>query len=275
MSRAFSRAAAVGLLLLAACGDDGGSQVGGGATGVELTATATRSSLFDSQRTFRLELTNEGDVSVTVASVQLDSPLFEPVPASPRDTQLAPGQRLLLPVPYGPSICPGAGRSNLVTVVSGDEVVVPLGQVPVGVMDALHEVECDEAAVRDAADVDFGADWTSTGPRSARGDIVVETHGETEVTVDGVRGNIVFGVRVADTDPPLLTVAGAGEVGRLPLELVVDRCDTHALIESKRTFKFPLEVRLDGGPPALVVLEAEPGSPTRDVLGGLIQACIG
>lgn len=275
MSRAFARAAAVGLLLLAACGDDGGSPVGGGATGVELTATATRSSLFDSQRTFRLELTNEGDVSVTVASVQLDSPLFEPVPASPRDTQLAPGQRLLLPVPYGPSICPGAGRSNLVTVVSGDEVVVPLGQVPVGVMDALHEVECGEAAVRDAADVDFGADWTSTGPRSARGDVVVETHGETEVTVDGVRGNIVFGVRVADTDPPLLTVAGAGEVGRLPLELVVDRCDTHALIESKRTFKFPLEVRLDGGPPALVVLEAEPGSPTRDVLGGLIQACIG
>ena len=275
MTRTIARAAAVGLVLLAACGDDGGGQVGGGATGVELTATATRSSLFDSQRTFRLELTNDGDAPVTVASVQLDSPLFEPVPASSRDTQLAPGQRLLLPVPYGPSICPGAGPSKLVTLVSGDEVVVPLDQVPVGVMDALHEVECGEAAVRDAADVAFGDDWTSTGARSARGEVVVATHGETEVTVDGVRGNIVFGVRGADTDPPLLTVAGAGEVGRLPLELVVDRCDTHALIESKRTFKFPLEVRLDGGPPALVVLEAEPGSPTRDVLGGLIQACIG
>lgn len=275
MTRAIARAAAVGLVLLAACADDGGGQVGGGATGVELTATATRSSLFDSQRTFRLELTNDGDAPVTVASVQLDSPLFEPVPASSRDTQLAPGQRLLLPVPYGPSICPGAGPSNLVTLVSGDEVVVPLDQVPVEVMDALHEVECGEAAVRDAADVAFGDDWTSTGARSARGEVVVATHGETEVTVDGVHGNIVFGVRGADTDPPLLTVAGAGEVGRLPLELVVDRCDTHALIESKRTFKFPLEVRLDRGPPALVVLEAEPGSPTRDVLGGLIQACIG
>jgi hypothetical protein len=275
VSRTIARAAAVGLVLLAACADDAGGQVGGGATGVELTATATRSSLFDSQRTFRLELTNDGDAPVTVASVQLDSPLFEPVPASSRDTQLAPGQRLLLPVPYGPSICPGAGPSNLVTLVSGDEVVVPLGQLPVGVMDALHEVECGEAAVRDAADVAFGDDWTSTGARSARGEVVVATHGETEVTVDGMRGNIVFGVRGADTDPPLLTVAGAGEIGRLPLELVVDRCDTHALIESKRTFKFPLEVRLDGGPPALVVLEAEPGSPSRDVLGGLIQACIG
>jgi len=274
VSRAFARAAAVGLVLLVACGDDGGSPVGDGATGVELTATATRSSLFDSQRTFRLELTNAGDAPITVASVQLDSPLFEPVPASPRDTQLAPGQRLLLPVPYGPSICPGSGPSSLVTVVTGEDVVVPLGQSPAGVMDTLHEVECGEAAVRDAADVDFGDDWTATGPRSAQGEIVVATHRETEVTVDGVRGNIVFGVRPADPDRPL-TVAGAGEVGRLPLELVVDRCDTHALIESKRTFKFPLEVRLDGGPPALVVLEAEPGSPTRDVLGGLIRACIG
>jgi hypothetical protein len=274
VTRAFARAAAVGLVLLAACGDDGG-RGSGGATGVELAATATRSSLFDSQRTFRLELTNEGDTSVTVASVQLDSPLFDPVPASSRDTQLAPGRRLLLPVPYGASICPGSGPSSLVTVVAGDEVVVPLDQAPAGVMDALHEVECSEAAVRNAADLDFGDDWTPTGPRSARGEIVVATHGDTEVTIDGVRGNIVFGVRLGDLGPPLLTVTGAGEDGRLPVELVVDRCDTHALIESKRTFKFPLEVRLDGGAPALVVLEAESGSPTRDVLGGLIQACIG
>ena len=70
-----------------------------------------------------------------------------------------------------------------------------------------------------------------------------------------------------------LRVAAEGEVGRVPVELVVDRCDTHALIESKRTFKFPLEVRLDGGPPALVVVEAT-GS-TRDILQGLIEACIG
>ena len=47
----------------------------------------------------------------------------------------------------------------------------------------------------------------------------------------------------------------------------------HALIESKRTFKLPLAVRLDGGPPALVVLEAL--GPTRAILQSLIQACIG
>jgi hypothetical protein len=242
---------------------------------MELVATATRSSLFDSQRTFRLELTNEGDQAVTVASVQLDSPLFAPLAPSPRDTRLAPGRRLLLPVPYGESICPGSGPPSLVMVAAGNEVVVPLAQDPEGVMDDLHEVECGEAAVRDAADLVFGDDWTPTGTRAARGEIVVTTGGDTEVTLDDVGGNIVFGVRLVDEGPPLLTVAGPGEVGRLPVELVVDRCDTHALIESKRTFQFPLAVRLDGGEPAAVVLEAEPGTPARDVLGGLIQACIG
>jgi hypothetical protein len=54
---------------------------------------------------------------------------------------------------------------------------------------------------------------------------------------------------------------------------VVDRCDPHALIESKRTFQFPVEVRLDGGQPARVVLEAE--GPTRDRFQDLIEVCIG
>ncbi len=96
------RAGAVGTLLLllapTACGSDhSGSSAA--PTPPPLSATATRSSLFDSQRTFRLELTNEGDDAVTVTSVQLASPLFATVPPSARDTQLAPGRRLLLPVP--------------------------------------------------------------------------------------------------------------------------------------------------------------------------------
>ena len=101
---------------------------------------------------------------------------------------------------------------------------------------------------------------------------MVTGRGDREVAVDSIRGNIVFGVRVA-AGPDLVRVTAEGEVGRVPVELVVDRCDTHALIESKRTFKFPLAVRLDDGPPAMVVLEAL--GPTRDILQGLIQACIG
>ena len=263
-------AALGGLLLLAtACGSDGGPP--DASAPVELTATATRSSLFDSRRTFRLELANHGADAVTVTSVQLVSPLFAPQPASPRDTRLAPGQQLLVPVPYGDSVCPASGPAELVVEVAGVESRLPLAQDPEDLMEALHEVECQEAAVREAADLAF-VDLVATGPRSVAGHLLVTARGDTEVTVDGIRGNIVFGVRVA-AGPGLATVTWAGDAGRVPVELVVDRCDTHALIESKRTFTFPLEVRLDGGPPTLVVLEAL--GPTRDVLQGLIQACTG
>jgi hypothetical protein len=80
-------------------------------------------------------------------------------------------------------------------------------------------------------------------------------------------GNIVFGVRLARGVLPTATT--------FPVEVVVDRCDTHALIESKRTFKFPLDVSLDGGDPITYVLEAAVDTPARDVLADLIQACIG
>jgi hypothetical protein len=269
--RRWAGALAASLVLLGpACGSDDGTSAGSPPS-AQLSATATRSSLFDSQRTFRLELSNDGEDAVTVASVQLASPLFAPVPASPRDTRLTPGQRLLLPVPYGESVCPASGSSALVVEVAGAESELPLAQDPEGVIEALHEVECEEAAVRAAAGFAL-ADLVPTGPRSVAGNLVVTGRGDTAVTVDGVRGNIVFGVRVA-SGPDLVTVAAEGEVGRVPVELVVDRCDTHALIESKRTFKLPLAVRLDGGPPALVVLEAL--GPTRAILQSLIQACIG
>ena len=134
---------------------------------------------------------------------------------------------------------------------------MPLAQDPEGVMEALHEVECEEAAVRDAGGRRVRRDSSPTGPRSVAGDLVVTARGDTEVTVDGDPGqHRLRGARGRRPTRTWLTVAGAGDVGRVPVELVVDRCDTHALIESKRTFKFPLEVRLDGGPPALVVLEA-------------------
>jgi hypothetical protein len=254
---------AAALLLLAACADDAPT-----AAAPHLTATATRSSLFDSQRTFRLELENTGEREVTVDTVQLRSGLFEEVEASARDTQLAAGRRLLVPLPYGESVCPAGDEPSVVVAdVDGEAVEVPLAQEPEHVMDELHAVECDQQSVRDAVDLAFGDEWAPTGPRSARGLVQVTPGGDVPVEVEAMAGNIVFGVRL-----------GAGVLptdSAFPVEVVVDRCDTHALIESKRTFKFPLEVSLAGEAPITFVLEAEVDTPARDVFADLIQACIG
>ena len=261
MVRAVQVLAASLLLVVVGCGDESPVEP-------ELAATATRSSLFDSQRTFRLELTNEGDDEVTVETLQLRSGLFQEVDPSARDTQLAAGRRLLVPLPYGDSVCPADDVASVVVAVVGDqEVEVPVAQDPEHVMDDLHTLECDQQAVRDAADISFGDEWLGTGARSAGGLVVVEPTGDTEVEVRSMAGNIVFGVRL---DPGTLPATTSFSV-----ELVVDRCDTHALIESKRTFKFPLEVSLDGGEPVTYVLEAEVDTPAREVLADLIQACIG
>jgi hypothetical protein len=248
------------LVLVGACSDDAEP---------ELSATATRSSLFDSQRTFRLELVNDGTEEVTVTSIQLRSPRFAEVEAGDRDTELAPGQRLLLPLPYGESVCPGSEEPPVVVAVidDGSELELPLAQDPEDVMDDLHALECEQQSVRDAVDLSFGDDWQPTGPRSATGVVEVRPTGDTPVEVGAMAGNIVFGVRLAPGALPA--------VDTFPVEVVVDRCDTHALIESKRTFKFPLDVRLDGGEPITSVLEAVPGTPAREVFADLIQACIG
>jgi hypothetical protein len=252
--------------LLASCGDEAGSSPTP-ERAPELSAVATRSSLFDSQRTFRLELTNEGGDDVTVERLQLRSGLFDEVEASARDTQLAAGRRVLVPLPYGDSVCPAADEPSVVVVeVDGQEVEVPLGQDPEAVMDDLHASECDQQAVRDAVDLSFGEVWQSTGPRSAAGEVRVEPTGGTGVEVRSMAGNIVFGVRLGGGILP--------SAATFPVEVVVDRCDTHALIESKRTFKFPLEVSLDGGEPVTYVLEAAVDTPAREAFADLIQACI-
>lgn len=208
-----------------------------------------------------------------MASIQLRSPLFEELDESARDTELAPGQRLLVPLPYGDSVCPaGDEPSAVVAVLDGggdgqEDLDIALAQDPEHVMDDLHALECDQQSVRDAVDLSFGDEWISTAPRSASGLLEVRPTGDTAVELEAMAGNIVFGVRLA---PDVLPATAT-----FPVEVVVDRCDTHALIESKRTFKFPLEVTLDGGEPITYVLEATPGTPSREVFAELIQACIG
>ncbi len=257
------------LVLAGACGDDGD----GGATAAEaphLRATASRSTLFNTQRTFRLLLENEGDATVPVTSIQLDSPLFEPVDPSVRDTELAPGQGLLMPLRYGDAACDVEAPvdQTVVVDVDGDEVGVPLAQDPDGVVDDLHTTECTDAAIRARVDIGFGDEWALGRPFTARGLLEIEARRDGVATeVEAVEGNVIFGI-----EAPLPTMPGLGiEVGALPVTVSADRCDRHALIESKRTFIFRITVAVDGEPPFPLDIEAE--GRTREVLEGLLQAC--
>ena len=51
---------------------------------------------------------------MTVTTIQLVSPDFDEVAASPRDTELAAEQRLLVPLPYGDVGLPGGDEPAVV-----------------------------------------------------------------------------------------------------------------------------------------------------------------
>jgi hypothetical protein len=263
----------VGLLLLAGCGDD--------ADGAEhtpaLQATATRSTLFDTRRTFRLELHNGGAATIRIDTIQLDSPLFEAAPPSPRDTELAPGHDLLVPLPYGEVRCDGtddAADSELIVTTDGVEHRVALDQHPEDVMAHLHEVECAAEAVHEQVDLHFGDRWDLAGPRSVQGEVLMTARQPGGVAaVDEVRGNVIFGVGFPTPQTPLLEVGENQAEDRLDVIVSANRCDPHVLIEYKRTFKYPVAIRLDGGEPIIVDLEAE--GPARRAFEDLLHRCLG
>lgn len=245
--------------------------------GTPLRFTATRSSMFDTSRTFRLSVINEGDVTVPLDAVHLDSPLFEGKPRSERDTEVASGQTLLIPLPYGSARCGPSVEdrpSEVVVVTNGVEVRNDLAEDPPGLLTDLHDLECAQARVMDGVDISFGEEWERTGPLAARGVIrLVPRQPDVVATVEEIRGNIVFGVRTPESTEPLLAVGTDGGEDEATIVVAADRCDTHALIESKKTFKYPTLVSLQGEEPVWV--EVEPVGAVRRVFEDLITACIG
>jgi hypothetical protein len=80
----------------------------------------------------------------------------------------------------------------------------------------------------------------------------VERRGDRRaVTVDSVGSNVIFTVSSAVVPATL----GAGEdVLDIVVRVSAERCEPHALAESKKTFQLPVWVALDGGAPAFVEL---------------------
>lgn len=235
-----------------------------------LVLTATRSTLFDTARAFRLEV-DGGDAPVVVRSLRLDSPLFDPVDAVDRDLVVAPQRRVLVPLPYGPADCTApddAGIGVVVGTVDGD-VRVALDQHPDDLVTDLHRLECAVAAMVAAVDPRFGSDFTRTESRAAVGELVLSPPADgVAVDLVGMEGNIIFGLT---TDAELPVTVDSDTV-TVAVRMAANRCDSHALIEAKRKFFVPLTLVPAGGEP--VVVEVEAAGATRDLFQQLLEACL-
>lgn len=258
------------------CGED---PPGADAPAASLHARVERSRLFETQRQAKLVLRNDGTSDVTIEEVLLDSPLFETGAAQPRRSVLRAGEVVSMPVDIGPPICDAPseaadGVAGEVRIgVGGTTVRLPFEEPARHRLADLQAQECDQRRLGEAVELHFGDDVERVSPSSVRTTLEVRrVDGGRSVAVEEVRGSVIFGVATDGRAAPLLTLAADEDVAVAEVVIGAERCDPHALIESKRTFAFPAFVRLDDG--AAVRIEVVPEGRLRQELEAVLADCL-
>lgn len=194
---------------------------------------------------------------VQVVDVALRTSGFRDTPARPTGARLTADDRVDLPVPYGQVRCdeePGADA--LLTVRTGRgtrRVRLPLADAD-ALLGRLHDAECAEERLREQVDLSLGPTLTFTLDAAVTSLVLTRRKGDARVAVDALGGNIIF---VETLDRPLVLAPGQDRA-EVPLRAVAERCDAHALTESKQTSTVRVPVSVDGAPPLLVRLVLPP-----------------
>lgn len=215
---------------------------------------------------------------VPIQETGLDSPLFVRLPRTPREVVLAPGARVDLPIEYGAALCDAAPAGSAVQLridESGQsrDLLLELPD-PEPLLARLHVQECTQQAIAAAVTVEFGPTWERTGDTTMVGSLVLRRRSSAEpVSVSQIAGTVVFSLRVVpERLPPLLELPPESAVAELPIEVTAARCDTHALVESKRSFLFPVWVTVGEFLEQPLTIEAE--GDARRLLDELLLACL-
>jgi hypothetical protein len=241
-----------------------------------LLATIGTNRLYALDRGFGLGLQNIGEETVAVRELQLDSPLFATVPLAAEAVQLEPGgRRFVLPVPYGEARCDGEPAETFAAVVvldDGEALRLPVVEEYPGAIGRVHGRECAAADLRERVDVRFGDRWTRHGD-AVSGELILEQLRPGDpVAVEDARGSVIFTIRVDDAEPPILRVTDEEPTASVPITISADRCDPHALAESKRTFMFLTWVTV--GEAESVPLDLEPVGAARTALEDVFATCV-
>jgi hypothetical protein len=262
---------AILVVVLAGCGGDPAATSAGALTPAEHPApTSSAATLPDvpgiSAEAVRLRtdeaiggqvqvrITATGTTPFTVTSVQLDSPGFEVLPAKAFSTGFGPGQVIDLPTAFGAvdrsvAVDPVAAR---VTVVRPDgtakELRVPLSG---GTMAQVHEEECAVEGVLAVVDVAVGA-FAGSGETLGADVVLTRRSGDDVAVVSALLPSVVL-EPVPDEDLPVRMAAGDQRL-RLPVAFAAQRCDPHALAETKQPFLFPMIVTVGDGDDVAVPL---------------------
>lgn len=273
----------VAAMLIGGCGagDDGTALPAAPSSAVEaveLSAAAVYGRHAAVRGKVDVRLTNEGEREVEVVSYRVRHPMWEQVPATQRESRVAPGATVLRPVDFGAPLCDVTDPSGAVVdlEVRGPDgvtpVAVPLPDDGPGLVRA-HEVACAAEAAADVAVPEFGDEWVADG-EGLRSTLSLRRPGGgtgEAVAVTAVSGSILFSVQLQQPWP--LTLDGDAAATEVPVLLTVARCDPHALIESKTAFTFPVSLQIGDAEP--VPVQVTVGDDGRRVLQELLDRTCG
>jgi hypothetical protein len=210
----------------------------------------------------QLVVRNDGDEPVRVRRAQLRSPGWAAAPPGVFDDEIRPGRRIAFPVPFGEPRCE-VDRPDGSVVVAGltDGGSVREVRLPVPdddpVLPRLHARACALEQLDRDTDLGFSPDWVREGD-VVRGALVLERErGDAAVAVTALQSSIVFLVQPTGDLP--LELAPGERRAELPVEVRAVRCDPHALIESKRSYTFPVFVSVAGAEPLQVPVTSDEG----------------
>ena len=239
----------------------------------------------DETRQIMIVLTNHESVPVFVASVQLVSPDFEEVPASRHDRELSTGGMVRVPLEakYGAGRCGGEVRTKArpawarVWVRSADgstaAYTYPLPD-PHKYLDTLLRQDCEREKIDSTVKLAYRGSWEPA--RTASGDEAVRIRlrmrlVDPAATVDltDETGSVIFNVGAAVPDDSRPHVDASAPHTEPVLEFTNNRCDLHAVAESKTTFIFRFYFSIDGGQPISRALV--PDNTGVDALRALIN----
>jgi len=267
------------IVLLAGCAEGGAAPPAPApapAPQLPVAVTLSQSRAFASRRMLQVRLRNDGDQPVGIQRFDLRPGRFAGTGPVARDTELAPGRELYVPLPYGAVRCgddaPGpvlALRARLGDGAPGDAELRLAAPDPL--LERLAARECAQLAVQEEAEIAFAGTWSLDGG-VARGTLVLARRGSggPPVTVTQAGSNVLYTLRTVPAPPAVL--AGGAALLELPVEVTLGRCEAHALIEAKLRHQFPLWVALGDGEPASLTVEV--GDEGRAVLDDLLARCL-
>ena len=230
------------------------------------------------QHQIQVKVANSSSSVVTVDRFSLLLPGFEVAGAAEPATELAAGHRVDLPVDYGPAICdagdpvPATGTPQMALWLDGaaDPVTIQ-AQDAGGLLGRLAAQECATRAVTDALPMAFDPTLISAGSGSAPVTTGVlhlgPVTGGQPVRVEGLDGTTLLAI----TTTGLPLQLSVGDTLDLMVQVMPQRCDPHAVIESSRGYLFRVLAGLQGRPSVLVPVP--PGD--RAVLAADVQEYCG